>query len=99
MQGTVNSSVFQGCAVGTLLFEGAEANKLFRKGSGLEEGPSSYVWSIKYAFREKAIKFANSVYGWNDVYNSATGTWQNIVQNNVTLYRSNDFNRLFQRET
>ncbi len=99
MQGTVNSAVFQGCAVGTLLFEGAEANKLFRKGSGLEEGPSAYVWSLKYAFQEKAVKFANNVYGWNDVYNMANGSWQSIVQNNATLYGYGDFHRLFQSET
>ncbi len=96
MQGTVNSATFQGCLPGTLLFEGAEANKLFRKGGGLEEGPSAYVWALNYAFREKAIKFGGSVYGWNDVYNEVIGQWQNVLQNVATLYDSSDFNRLFQ---
>ncbi len=99
MQGTVNRNEFQGCAAGTLLFEGGGANKLFRKNASLAEGPSAYVWAINYTFREKSIKFADNVYGWNDGYNSDVGSWQRIVQNDATLYGYSDFNRLFQSET
>ena len=95
-QGTVNNAVFLGCTVGTLLFEGAETNKLYRRGSGLEEGPSAFVWAIKYVLREKSVKFKNAVYGWNDFYRIDNGTWETIEQNGATLYGYSNFNSLFQ---
>lgn len=94
-QGTLNNAPFLGCATGTLLFEGVEANKLYRKGVGLDEGPSNYVWALKYTLREKAVKFGGNVYGWNDVYRSNSGTWSCVKFDTKTLYDYCDFNALF----
>lgn len=94
-QGTINNATFLGCEAGTLLFEGAEANKLYRRGAELDEGPSSFVWAIKYAFREKAVKSGGGTRGWNHVYRPETGLWE-IVRNGTNyLYDSSDFNTLF----
>ena len=95
-QGTVNNATFLGCAAGTLLFEGAEANKLYRRGSGIEEGPSAFVWAIKYAFREKSVKFGGQTFGWNDFYRTDNGTWNCVKYGSKTLYDYSDFNRLFE---
>lgn len=94
-QGTVNNALFLGCAAETLLFKGAEANKLYRPGSGLDEGPSSFVWAIKYVFLEKAVKMNGYVYGWNHVYHPDTGRWTAITSGSSKLYDSSDFNELF----
>ncbi len=94
-QGTVNNAVFLGCAAETLLFRGAEANKLYRPGSGLHEGPSAFVWAIKYAFSEKTIKMNGRTYGWNHVYHPETGIWT-VVNNGMSrVYDAGDFNSLF----
>jgi len=94
-QGTVNNASFLGCPAETLLFQGAEANKLYRRGSELDEGPSSFVWAIKYAFREKAVKVGVVVHGWNHVYRPETGQWIPVVNGPAKLYDSSDFNTLF----
>lgn len=94
-QGTVNNAVFLGCAAETLLFKGAEANKLYRPGSGLDEGPSSFVWAIKYAFQEKSVKMNGYTYGWNHVYHPETGRWTIVTHGYSRVYDSSDFNVLF----
>ncbi len=94
-QGTVNNALFLGCRPETLLFCGAEANKLYRPGYGLDEGPSSFVWAIKYQFSEKAVKMNNNTYGWNHVYHPETGQWTKINHGTATLYDASDFNSLF----
>jgi hypothetical protein len=66
LQGKVNAGSFLGCSEGTMLFVGAEANKLFR--SGFEAGPSEFCWELHYVFRERSIKQAGQVYGWNHAY-------------------------------
>ncbi len=94
-QGMVNNALFLGCAAETLLFKGAEANKLYRPGSGLDEGPSSFVWAIKYAFLEKSVKMNNYIYGWNHVYHPETGRWTVVKSGASTVYDLGNFNELF----
>lgn len=96
IQGKLNSSQFLGCGVGTLLFEGAEANKLYKPGYGLDEGAASFVWQIKYLFRELTVKINGGSYGWNAIARGTSGTWATILNtNNRTLYDSDNFNLLF----
>jgi len=95
LQGKLNDAAFLGCNAETLLFMEAEANKLYRPGSGLDDGPSSFVWAIQYLFRERTIKMNGNTYGWNHVYRPATGTWQTVNNAGSPLYDSGDFNTLF----
>jgi hypothetical protein len=93
-QGTVNSTEFLGCPPGTLLFEGAEANKLFR--AGLDEGPAAFCWQIHYVFREKSIKHDGQVYGWNHAYRENPPGWAEPTHGADRLYDAGDFAPLFQ---
>lgn len=94
LQGTVNADVFLGCPTETLLLEGAEANKLYR--GSLEDGASAFCWRIHYVFRERAIKHAGGVYGWNHVYREAPPGWVRVTSGGARLYDSADFSPLFQ---
>ena len=93
-QGTVNSSVFLGCPAGTLLFEGADANKLFR--AGFESGPSEFCWQIHYVFRERSVKHGGAVYGWNHFYRESPAGWVELTNGSDRLYDLADFTPLFQ---
>ncbi len=96
LQGKVNANPFLGCSAGTLLFRGAEANKLYRRGAGVDEEPASFVWAIKYTFRERAIKMNGVVYGWNYLYRETTSTWVNVINTmQANLYDKGDFSTLF----
>lgn len=99
MQGKVNSVPFIGCEPGTLLFDGAEGNKLYRKGDSVGDEPSPYTWMIQYVFREKTIKFGNKVYGWNHFYRKDPVGWDLLLNGQKTVYDSADFNSLFTSET
>lgn len=94
-QGTVNNAEFLGCAAGTLLFEGAEASKLYGRSSDGLEQTSNFAWSIKYTFRERSVKMGNGVYGWNYFYRDSTATWNMIQNGTKTVYTAKDFNALF----
>lgn len=92
-QGTVNANPFLGYAAGTLLFEGAEANKIFN--GEIDAGAVAYTWQIRFLFREKRIE-AGGTYGWNDFYRESTGTWEPLVDAaGSPLYRSADHASLF----
>lgn len=97
-QGTVNNAVFIGCQPETLLFEGAEANKLYRSGSeAIGSSVSSFVWSIKYTFRERATKIGGETYGWNHRYNEENGRWSIPLRHAIDkLYETKNFEALFQ---
>lgn len=97
LQGKVNASEFLSCPAGTVLFEGAEANKLFR--AGFEEGASPFCWQIKYLFRERAIKSGSSTYGWNYVYRENPAGWAEVTNGSTKLYESADLMTLFVSET
>lgn len=94
LQGTVNAAAFLGCPPETLLFEGAEANKLYR--AGLESGPSAFCWQIHYLFRQRALKHAGAVYGWNHAYRPAPPGWVRLTNGAAPLYDLADFSPLFQ---
>jgi hypothetical protein len=94
LQGTVNSSEFLGCPAQTLLFEGADANKLFR--AGFEAGASEFVWQIHYLFRERSIKYAGEVFGWNHHYREKPAGWEELTNGSARLYDAADFLPLFQ---
>jgi len=93
LQGKVNEAEFLGAAAGTLLFEGAEANKLFR--AGFESGPSEFCWQIRYVFLERAIKHGGAVYGWNHVYRGSPPGWVEVTNGSDRLYDAADFSPLF----
>jgi hypothetical protein len=94
LQGTVNAAEFLGCPAGTLLFEGADANKLFR--AGFAEGESPFCWQIGYLFRERSIKHGGSVYGWNHAYRETPAGWAEVTNGAEGLYAAADFLPLFQ---
>ena len=92
-QGKVNASEFLGCPAETLLFEGAEAHKLFR--AGIDQGASEFAWQIDYLFRERSIKHGGSVYGWNHTYRGDPAGWDKLTNGSDYLYDATDFNPLF----
>jgi hypothetical protein len=82
LQGTVNQLEFLGCPPGPVLFEGAEANTLYR--AGLERGHP--FAGNHYMFRERNVKHAArcsagitsiAMYppGWVELYNGAAGVY------------------------
>jgi hypothetical protein len=97
LQGTVNGGEFLGCPQATLLFEGAEANKLYR--AGLEIGPSEFCWQIHYVFRERSVKHGGLVYGWNHFYREKPPGWVELTNGTDRLYDLADFSTLFQSAT
>jgi len=96
LQGKVNAGEFLGCPEATLLFEGAEANKLYR--AGLETGPSAFCWEIHYLFRERSVKHGGAVYGWNHFYREKPAGWAELTNGTHRLYDLADFSTLFQSQ-
>ena len=96
LQGTINDAVFLACPAGTVLFEGAEAEKTFR--AGFEEGEPSFCWKIKYIFRERSIKHSGEIYGWNYIYRESPAGWIEINNGTDKLYDSSDLLTLFQSD-
>jgi hypothetical protein len=94
LQGKVNATAFLGCPAGTVLFLGAEANKLFR--SGLEAGASPFCWQIHYVFRERAAKQGGQDLGWNHFWRPDPPGWAVLVNAAGPLYESADLGLLFQ---
>ena len=93
LQGTVNNAEFLGCPAGTVLFDGAEAEKTFRAEFAGSESP--FAWKIKYIFRERSIKHSASVYGWNHIYRESPAGWVEINNGTDKLYDSSDHTQLF----
>ena len=94
-QGKVNNAEFVGCGPGTLLFIGAESNKLYRRGDGIADTPSAFTWQIKYIFREKSTKSGGNVYGWNHFCRKQPAGWKRLILNGSDMYDSANFGRLF----
>ena len=94
-QGKINAATFLGCPAGTLLFRGAEANKLYQRGAGIVGDPIPFAWVIKYTFRERSVKMNGQVYGWNHFYRESSGNWIPIQHVSSSLYDSGDFDSLF----
>lgn len=94
LQGKINASEFLSCPAGTLLFVGAKANKLYT--SGYQAGASEFLWEVAYLFREKSIKQASQIFGWNYVYRGSPAGWARVTNGNGPLYDSGDFTPLFQ---
>ena len=97
LQGKVNAGEFLGCPEATMLFEGAEANKLYR--AGLETGPSEFCWQIHYVFRERSVKYGGQVYGWNHFYREKPAGWAELTDGTHRLYDLADLSALFQPAT
>jgi len=101
--GAVNDADFMGAAAETVLCDGAKASREFTGlGSFLEP---QFGWRITYVFREKAIKGLEdgdgpTTYGWNHSYRdlpAPRSCWDKLVdRNGNTLYKTADFNTLFQ---
>lgn len=98
LQGKVNLTEFLSCPPGTLLFDGAEGNKLYNQGESVDDNPSPFTWQLHYVFREKRIKADNTVYGWNHFYRENPPGWVPLVHNQHFLYDSEEFRRLFASE-
>jgi hypothetical protein len=94
LQGKVNSTLFLGCPQETVLFLGAEANKLNR--SGLAAGAPEFCWQIRYIFRERVIKQGGQVFGWNHFWRPDPPGWAVLVNDAGPFYESADLNLLFQ---
>lgn len=94
LQGTLNNAEFLGCTAGTLLFEGAEANKLFR--ADFEAGASAFAWKIRYLFRERSVKHGGQTFGWNHFYRDSPAGWDTLTNGAELVYDSADFSALFQ---
>jgi hypothetical protein len=94
LQGKVNSTVFLGCPAGTMLFMGAEANKLYR--SALGAGAMEFGWQIHYVFRERAIKQGGQVLGWNYFWRPDPPGWAVLTNGAGPFYEAADLNALFQ---
>ncbi|NLE38456.1 MAG: hypothetical protein GX621_10570 [Pirellulaceae bacterium] len=94
LQGTVNASEFLSCPAGTLLFEGADTNKLYA--GDFASGASPFCWEIKYLFRQRAIRHGGNVFGWNHVYRENPAGWAEPTNGIAKLYDEADFNVLFQ---
>lgn len=93
-QGKVNASEFLDCPPGTLLFEGASANKLYR--ATFEDGESPYCWAITFTFRQKAVHHGGSVYGWNHFFRTEDGKWAVLENHGEPIYDSAEFAPLFE---
>ena len=96
LQGTINNAVFLGCPAGTILFDGAEAEKTFR--AGFSPGESPVCWKIKYVFRERSNKHAGAIYGWNFFYRESPAGWVEINNGTDKLYDSANHMLLFQSD-
>ena len=94
LQGKVNSDVFLGCPAGTVLFLGAEANKLYR--SAWDAGASEFCWQIHYVFRERALKQGGQVLGWNHFWRPDPPGWAMLTGGAGPLYEAADLSVLFQ---
>jgi len=94
LQGKANLGVFLGCPEGTVLFLGAEANKLFR--SDFDAGASEFCWEIRYVFRERAVKQGGHVYGWNHFYRADPPGWAELTNGTDRMYDLADLATLFQ---
>lgn len=96
LQGCVNDDIFLGAAPGTLLFLGADGDKLYR---GLfEEGISPFCWELRYHFRELAIRRGAAVFGWNHIHRTQPAGFVHVQDNDGPLYPGGDFSRLFRPE-
>ena len=96
--GTVNGASFLGAAAGTMLFDGATAEREFVRIDAF--GRPELAWRIGYVFREKAVKTAGgNIVGWNHAYRSLpvdSPGWDRLVDSDGNpLYQSNDFSLLF----
>jgi len=98
--GTVNDATFLGADPETVLFDGVTAEKQFLGVDELRQ--PGFGWQIGYVFREMAIKTGGNIYGWNHRYRPLPQQdpgWDKLVdQHGNTLYRTADFNDLFQFE-
>jgi len=97
--GTLNSRQFMGAAAGTVLLDGASAEREF---ININDFASPELgWQIGYVFLEKAVKAVggNSV-GWNHAYRSLPADdpgWDELTDaNDQRPYSSTDFQQLFQ---
>jgi hypothetical protein len=94
LQGTVNAQPFLGCAAETLLFEGAEANKLYR--AGIAAAASTFCWQIHYRFLQRAVKQGGQTVGWNHGWRGEPAGWARLINSRGPLYDRADFASLFQ---
>ena len=93
-QGKVNQGTFLGAAEGTVLLEGADADKHFQTGFDLDH--PEFFWRIQYVFRERAIKHGGEVFGWNHHFREKPPGWVPIRFGGNPMYELADFAPLFQ---
>ena len=98
--GCVNAAAFLGAPAETVLFDGATAKKQFLGING--DGLATFGWRLTYVFREKAIKTAAGLVGWNHAYRplpASNPAWDRLLDGDgETLYRTTSFAGLFVAE-
>jgi hypothetical protein len=94
LQGKVNQGTFLGAAEGTMLLEGADADKQLQ--TGFDQDNPQFTWRLRYVFRERAIKHAGQVYGWNHHFREKPPGWAEIRLGGNPMYELADFSPLFQ---
>ena len=97
--GTVNDAEFLGAAAGTVLLDGATAEREFIRIGQLSE--AEFAWRLGYTFRERAVKTGDgSIVGFNHAYRSLPvddPDWDRLIDGASNLpYPSSDFLPLFQ---
>ncbi len=92
--GCVNAGAFLGKAAETMLFEGYDADKEFQYIDELGD-PLSY-WKIVYRFRERAVKSAAGIVGWNHEFREKPAGWARLVKTDgQPPYPTGDLSSLF----
>jgi len=99
--GTVNDAEFLGAAAGTVLLDGATAEREFIRIGQLNE--AEFAWRLGYTFRERAVKTGDgSIVGFNHAYRSLpvdAPDWDRLIDGaSNPPYPSSDFLPLFQFE-
>lgn len=92
--GCVNHAAFLGKAAETMLFEGYDADKEFQYIAEL--GDPLEFWRIEYRFRERAVKAAGGIVGWNHEYREKPAGWARLIKGDgQPLYKTADLSPLF----
>jgi hypothetical protein len=85
--GKVNSVAFEGAAIETLLFIGAELNQEVTAGG-------SMPWTVSMKFQERFIN-GNTALNWNYFLRPNTGTWERLqLVNGDPIYNSGAFSAM-----
>lgn len=99
--GTVNNASFLGVAAESLLFAGAQSERVFTGVDGHDE--PQFAWRLVYTFQERTINYTGNTYGWNHTYrslpNTSPGFDKLVDANGENPYGTSTFTDLFDFDT